>query len=138
MSKAQRGASSRDLQQVVATTDEEAAAMRDGDAAGYFAVLTDDALFLPPDQPEKQSAELREWLRDFLERFRVEWLEYVHEESVIVGDLAYHRYSYRRRVTPKAGGQPTVSSGKGLHVLQRQQDGSWKIARNLWNASPGT
>lgn len=111
--------------------------MRDGDAARHFAVLTDDALFLPPNQEAKQGAELREWLRDFLGRLTVEWLEYVHEESVIVGDLAYHRYSYRWKLTPKAGGQPTVASGKGLHVLQRQADASWKISRNLWDSSPG-
>ena len=136
MTKAQRGASSRDVQQVVAVADEEAAATRDGDAAAYFAVLADDAVYLPPDQGAKQGAELREWLSDFLGRFSVEWLEYVHDESVIVGDLAYHRYSYRWRVTPKSGGEPTLASGKGLHVLQREADGGWKISRNLWNVTP--
>jgi ketosteroid isomerase-like protein len=136
MTRAQRGASSRDVQQVVAVADEEAAAARDGDAAAYFAVLAEDAVFLPPNQDAKQGAELRDWLSNFLGTYKVEWLEYVHDESVIMGDLAYHRYSYRWKVTPKAGGEPTLASGKGLHVLQREPDGGWKISRNLWNTSP--
>jgi ketosteroid isomerase-like protein len=37
-------------------------------------------------------------------------------------------------VTPKAAGaKPTTETIKGLHVLRRQTDGSWKIIQDIWN-----
>jgi ketosteroid isomerase-like protein len=130
------GSLEMDLQRAVAVTDEEAAAMRTGDFARYLAILSDDALFLPPNSKPMEGNELREWLRDFVERFTVEWRTFVHEEAVAVADLAYHRYSYCWTVTPKSGGAPTLARGKGMHILRRQADGAWKMSRNIWNAAP--
>jgi ketosteroid isomerase-like protein len=130
------GVSETDLQQAVAVTDEEAAAIRAGDIARYLAILSDDALFLPPNSKPMGGGELREWLRDFVERFTIEWRSFVHEDAVVVGDLAYHRYSYSWTVTPKSGGEPTLAHGKGMHILRRQADGARKMSRNIWNAAP--
>jgi ketosteroid isomerase-like protein len=125
-----------DIQRVVAVTDEEANAISASDLQGYLATLAEDAVFMPPDLLAKRGDELRGWLRDFLQGFQAEWLKYVHDETVVEGCLAYHRYSYRWRVSPKAGGESVVSQGKGIHVLRRQPDGSWKIVVNMWNATP--
>jgi ketosteroid isomerase-like protein len=129
--------SSRDeRQKVVAVTDEEVAAIEAGDFKRYFAILADDALFLPPNSLAKQGAELRAWLRDFVERFRVEYLKFTHEETVVEGSLAYHRFVYGWKVTPKAGDETITGHGQGLHILRRHPGGSWKITREIWNAIP--
>jgi ketosteroid isomerase-like protein len=131
--KSETGATHRDVEEAA---DREAAAIAGGDMAAYQGVLDEEAIFLPPNLALKGGAELREWLREFLERFTIQWLDFVHEEAAVSGDLAVHRFSYRWRVTPKAGGEAVVAEGKGMHVLRRRAGGPWKIWREIWNASP--
>ena len=128
--------SETDRQKVIAVTDEEAAAIETGDVPRYFALLAEDALFMPPNSLAKQGEELREWLRDFVERFHIHYLRLTHDETAVEGSLAYHRFTYGWTVTPKAGGETLTGHGKGLHILRRQPDGAWKIAREIWNAIP--
>jgi ketosteroid isomerase-like protein len=66
----------------------------------------------------------------------VEWVSFQHGDMAVDGLHGYHSYEYEWRVTPRAGGKASVSCGKGLHVLRREADGSWKIVREIWNASP--
>ncbi len=126
----------QDSERVLAVVSEERAAVENADIARYLAILDDGAMFMPPDAPPKDGAVLRAWLKDFVDRFKVEWLSFVSTEVVVVADLAYHAYTYTWQVTPHAGGQSTVASGKGMHILRRQSDGSWKVAREIWNGSP--
>jgi ketosteroid isomerase-like protein len=121
---------------VLDPVEREKSAAVTGDAELYFSALAGDALFLPPNTTAKTGAELRSWLKEFIDGFRVEWLRFESSELQVSGEIAYHIYAYRWRVTPVAGGEPTVASGKGLHILRRQPDGSWKIARELWNSTP--
>lgn len=128
--------SETDLQKIIAVTDEEAAAIEAGDAQRYLALLADDALFMPPDSLAKQGEELREWLRGFVERFHVQYLRLTHDETFVERSFAYHRFIYGWTVTPRAGCVSLIGHGKGLHILRRQPDGAWKIAREIWNAIP--
>lgn len=102
----------------------------------YFAVLTADAIFMPPNSVAKAGEQLRAWLGSFVRDFEVEWLSFASAELAVVEDLAYHTFTYTWRVTPRAGGEGKVSSGKGLHILRRQADGCWKISREIWNSVP--
>src|SRR6185295_15838251 len=36
--------------------------------------------------------------------------------------------------TPKRGGKTVHDEGKGVWIWRRQADGSWKIARAIWNS----
>jgi len=114
----------------------ERTAIESGDLEPYLGVLTDDAVFMPPNSHPKEGEELREWLRAFVEGFRVEWLSFVSTEVLESAEAAYHAYAYTWRVHPRAGGEPTTASGKGVHLLRRGSDGTWGIAREIWNASP--
>ncbi len=125
-----------DRQHVVAVLDQEARAIDTGDISLYLETLANDAIFLPPNSPEKAGADLREWLSDFLGRFKAEWLRYAHVETVVAGDFAYHRFTYSWRVTEMAGGEPVTGQGKGLHILRRHPGSSWKITHEIWNAVP--
>jgi ketosteroid isomerase-like protein len=125
-----------DRQKVLAIIDREIKAVSIGNAAAYFAILDEEARFLPPNLEPKHGAELRTWLQDFGERFEVEWLNFVHHETETAGDFAYHRYTYSWRVTPRSGGPAAVAHGKGLHILRRRQGAEWKILCEIWNASP--
>jgi ketosteroid isomerase-like protein len=130
------GDADRDCRQVFALTEEEAAAVEAGDIDRYLSLLSDDAVFLPQNVSTKTGEDLRQWLREFLDRVSIRYLEFAHGETVIRDDLACHEYTCRWTATPRSGGQPAVMSFKGLHVLRRQRNGSWKISRNIWNTNP--
>ncbi len=129
-------ADEQEKQRVVSAIDAEVTAIADDDIEGYLAVLTEDAVFLPPGLPSMGGEELRVSLREFLEQWRVEWLGFRHDETEISGDLAFHRFSYSWRLEPKSGGQLQVAHGKGLHILRRCDGDSWKIAREVRNDRP--
>jgi len=121
---------------IIGVTDSEAAAVAGGDMEAYEEVLAEDAAFLPPNGEARSGTALRAWLQEFLEGFAVEWLRFTHVDVAADGDLAYHSFEYEWRLTPRAGGEPIVSHGKGLHVLRRDERGAWKILREIWNGSP--
>ena len=52
---------------------------------------------------------------------------------VVSGDLAVHRFTGELTLTPKAGGDAVTEAIKGLHVLRKQADGTWKITQDVWN-----
>ena len=51
------------------------------------------------------------------------------------------RGRYEITLAPKAGDAPMDDTGKYITIYQRQSNGSWKIARDIWNSDqplPGT
>ena len=121
---------------VIAVSDEESNAISSGDAEGYFAILAADAVFMPPNIRPKAGAVLRQWLIEFLHEVRIEVLSSEHGQTVAADDFAWHEYSCSWKVTPRAGGQAQTTHFKGLHILNRLPDGSWKLSRNIWNLNP--
>jgi ketosteroid isomerase-like protein len=129
-------AEQQEIQRITETVDAEVAAIADDDIDSYLTLLSEDALFLPPGLPSIGGEELHTWLREFLEQWRIEWLAYNHNETEAGAVFAFHRFSYSWRLEPKGGGELRVSHGKGLHILRRSADDSWKIARKVWNDRP--
>jgi len=126
-----------DRRQVMAVADAEAEAIGSGSLERYLAILTDDAVFMPPNLLPKSGEELRQWLRDFLDQFTVEYLRFAHGDTLVSGDLACHEYSCSWRTTPKSGGPSNEAHFKGVEILRRTPGGSWRIARGIWNTNPG-
>jgi ketosteroid isomerase-like protein len=129
-------ASKLDLNSIRNVIKMELATVEEGDADGFFSILTEDAIFLPPDDTVKQGDQLRRWMREFLEAYTIKTISYREEELVISADFAFERYSLLWSVTPRAGGESNLANLKGIHVLQRDSDGQWKIAHEIWNANP--
>ncbi|UCG25440.1 MAG: nuclear transport factor 2 family protein [Chloroflexota bacterium] len=57
------------------------------------------------------------------------------EEVRILGDCAYSFGSYKQAITPKEGGESISNTGLFLTILEKQADGSWKIAIACFNSS---
>ena len=110
-----------------------AAAENAGDLDGIMAVFTDDAVRMPPNAPAIIGKEsIRSLMQTNLEQNTYQ-LDNPPEEVQVSGDLAFARGTYTVTVTPKAGGESIQLEGKYLVVCQKQPDGSWKAARDIWN-----
>jgi ketosteroid isomerase-like protein len=54
-------------------------------------------------------------------------------EVKVFGDVAYARASLTLQLTPKAGGEPSIISGRLLEIL-RKEDGHWRVTRVMTNS----
>ena len=109
-------------------------AVEAGDIAGYLAVLDADVELLPTDAPPIRGRDhYGQFLGPVFEQDSYE-IEVVDLGTVGVdGDLAYARYDYIIHRTPKAGGERVSSLRKFVDVLRRQEDGSWRVLKHIWN-----
>jgi ketosteroid isomerase-like protein len=123
-------------QEVLRVTAEETAAIESGDAEKYLSLLSADAVFLPQNDSIKTGKELQVWMRHFLQRTIIHYLDFRHLDMAVRDDVAYHAYTCRWVALPKIGGPLTETSFKGVQILRRQGNGEWKIAVSIWNANP--
>jgi len=121
---------------VRAVIDEEVRAANAGDADAFLAIFSDDAVAIPPNAPAVAGDAVREWVRSLLEQVDIALSSYEDEQLILAGDYAIHHYSFTWTVTPKGGGEAVVERGQGIHILRREQDGSWMITHDIWNSSP--
>ena len=122
--------------EIIEVIMKEKTAVETGNATLYLSIIAPEALFLPPNSFPKGGEVLRNWLRDFVENFEIVWNKFESIELVAPGDFAYHVFHYSWSVTPRQGGQTINGQGKGMHILGKQNDGTWKITREIWNANP--
>ena len=57
------------------------------------------------------------------------------EDVHILDDRAYSYGSYKHAITPKEGGESISDTGMFLTILEKQANGSWKIAIACFNTS---
>ena len=124
-----------DVEAVKQVTAMEAQSVNAGDVDGHVSTLTADAKALPPNGPMLTGTDaIRGWIEELHQQFTTN-LVYSESEVVVSGDLAVERFTGTLTFTPKGGGVPMVEDLKGVHVFQRQADGSWKITIDVWNSS---
>lgn len=110
------------------------AAVEAGNIDGYVAVLDADIELMPTDAPPIRGADnYRAFLQPVFvnDTYRIEAVG--PGEIVVDGDLAYARYDYIIHRTPKDGSQTFSTLRKYLDVLRRQDDGSWRVYKHIWN-----
>jgi len=125
-----------DVAAIQALTKAWGAALETGDVAAMAALRTDDVVRMPPDEPASRGKQaVEDFFRGVFEQFSVEgtWPVEGTEEIVVADRWAFHLSEYILRISPKAGGQAIEEHGKIIVICQQQSDGSWKIAREIWN-----
>lgn len=78
------------------------------------------------------SEQIREVWQPVMDLFDMEVSIFL-EDVRFLGACAYSYGSYRYAITPKEGGESINDSGLFLTILERQTDGSWKIAIDCRN-----
>jgi ketosteroid isomerase-like protein len=118
---------------VETVADEEFRVMEAGDVSRFLDLVTDDVIFFPPNSSPKTGDAVAPWIAEFLQGYTVAFQERRHDELLTSDDWAVLRTSFRWRVAPRAGGDGFVRRGNTVRVFRRAGNGSWQLAREIWN-----
>ena len=128
------------LAEIEALHQKDMQASEAGDFDTLISLAADEAILLPPGMPPIIGKEaIWQFMQDQKEElYDYVITEYIHDwkEIKIIDDWAYEWAVYSNAAQPKGGGQIVRQQGKLFRILKRQEDGSWKIARAIWNADP--
>jgi uncharacterized protein (TIGR02246 family) len=129
--------SDQDKANVRAVDEAWARAAKAGDGAAITALYTSDAVLLPPGEKMMKGEGSKKYWVDFTNGFTGD----VELKTMAVeggGDVATAIGTYKMALTPKKPGAKPLPTeeGKYMEVLKRQDDGSWKIAYDIWNPDP--
>jgi len=111
------------------------------DTNALEALWTDDIVTMAPGGPpvagreanaKKLEAEVAKLKSTQVLGFDEQW-----QEIRIEGDWAYEWGSMSGRLQPFAGGKETDYKLNVMRILNRQPDGTWKIARSIYNDAEG-
>ncbi len=105
-----------------------------GDIDAWLSSFAEDAVVMVPNLPALTTKlAIRQWNEPIFEQFDL------HEESDfrevdVAGDWGYIRAHWIWTQTPKGGGEAVQETGNSIWIVRRQPDGSWKIARGIYNS----
>lgn len=122
-----------DVAQIYKLWNEYAAAVTAGDMERWLSLWIDNGIQMPPDAPRRAGKEtIRAEMRQRFDLF--DWRMAIHPDQVqVLGDQAYSYGVYEFVMMPREGGDTSEGTGNFLTILQRQIDGSWKIAIDCFN-----
>jgi uncharacterized protein (TIGR02246 family) len=103
-----------------------------GNLDSVLALRTADIVWLAPNAPFLAG---KAAIREFLQKSGSPLMTHFEVTPLWTegrGDLAYNRGKYT--ATMVAGRDTTQEVGKYLQIWRRQDDGSWRIAVDIWNA----
>lgn len=121
------------MEEIKRVTKHVVEAMNRGDSRSFFSVISDEAVFFPPNEPPKKGDDLRRFMTQFLDQYSVHFDSYVDEKIISANDFVINHYAYEWTVTSKAGDGPRKGQGHGIRILKLQADGSWKIHYEIWS-----
>ena len=126
-----------DEQAIRKLTEDWLAAVRAKDIPRLAGMVTDDAVFLPPGFPPIRGKQaVKTMYETFFPQFSSVEQTVSLEEVQVAGDWAFAWGTEQFTLVPRAGGAPIEMQGKGMSILSRQPDDSWKFARGINNSLP--
>ena len=95
-------------------------------------VYTEDGILMPPNGPVVQG---RAAMQKFFAGFpKITAFKENVVEIAGYGDLVHPRGTYEMTMMPPGAKTPLTDIGKVLAVWRKQPDGSWRVARVMWNS----
>ncbi|UCE14590.1 MAG: nuclear transport factor 2 family protein [Candidatus Heimdallarchaeota archaeon] len=103
-----------------------------GDIDRWISLWVDDGIQMPPDAPPNIGIEMiRTSAKNMMENMPASKMVINSEEVREVGDWGFSRGNYWFETGPE--GETVRVNGKFLTIWEKQDDGSWKIARDIFN-----
>ena len=123
-----------DVARIYGLFKEYACAVGAGDLERWIDLWVDEGVQIPQDSPFRMGKEvIRKAMEPAFTHIDKSSLVIQAEEIRIVGDLAYSYGYFALEVKDDTGGSYMTISGKFLDILEKQVDGSWKIAIDCQN-----
>ncbi len=119
--------------------NEFAAAVTAGAMGRWIALWMNDGIQMPPGAPRRVGKEqIRAEMQPVFDLFITD-MTVNPDEVCVLGEQAYSHGTCAFTMTPREGGDTAEISGKFLTIMEKQVDGSWKIAIDCFNydAPPG-
>lgn len=111
------------------------AAINEGDSDALAALTTDDHMLISSGgAPLVGKQALIDAMTSAFARFDFDE-SWAPEETVVSGDLAYQRGTFVVIAAPKAGGEPSRTTGNFMRIYRRQPDGTWLMVRDMFNSN---
>lgn len=112
-----------------------AANVRSGDLQGYASMYTEDALWMPPNVPDRRGiTEIVEGFADQIAKQDIDPI-FTTEEIEVMGDFGYVVGMSQATIRPKDGSASKEIKFRAVWLMRKEQ-GIWKIARQIWNFKP--
>lgn len=112
------------------------AGMRANDCDALLRLLTNDVVFAPPNMPAATGLDgVRGWCQPIFTQVKTTAVSVSGRDVVVAGDWAIEHGDFDWTVAPVGGGPEQRDQGKFVAIWRRQADGSWKVARDIWNSS---
>jgi ketosteroid isomerase-like protein len=123
------GADRADIETLVA---QQETAFNEADLDAFMAVVADDAVYLPPDEPALVGeVAIRNWY-DFETMSSID-VTIMSDEIEVSGDWAFHRARWTGSWIRDDSGERVQMESKVINLFKRQPDGSWKNSHSIWN-----
>ena len=133
---------SADMDAINALHQRDIEASKKWDVDALVSLWSDDIVMLAQGEPPLigKDANRAAILRLREESREVQIADYIlsFNEVKIAGDWAFEWGTYSGTVKPIAGGDAIRTTGKVFRVLKKDPDGSWKIARAMYDHDGGT
>lgn len=104
-----------------------------GDAEAWLALWDEGGVQMPPGRPARGKDVLVASVPKAFAAVPASVMEITPEETVIMGDWAFSRGHYT--ATQTVQGNAVEVDGKFMTIFRRQEDGSWKIYRDIFNSN---
>jgi len=112
------------------------AGLQSGDCNSLIPQATEDVVLDPPNMASAVGVQgFRGWCEPVFTQMKTKAVGVSDRDVVLAGDWAIEHGNFDWTVVPVAGGAEVRDQGKFVAIWRRQADGSWKLARDIWNSS---
>ena len=121
---------------VDSAADRLLAALRNNSTDSLIALLSDDVVIMPPNEPVlKGKPAVRTWFDQFLTQLHTTALTVSNREVLIGGEWATEIAGFEWTLQPVAGGAPVIDRGNYIQVWHHEPNGRWLFSREIWNST---
>ncbi|ELS33667.1 MULTISPECIES: nuclear transport factor 2 family protein [Pseudanabaena] len=109
--------------------------VRSRDLASYGEMYTEDALWIPPNAPDRCGKD--DIIEGFANTIANQDIDpiFTAEEIEVIGDFGYVLGTSIATIYPHDGSSSKVVRYRALWLMAKEGD-EWKINRQIWNAKP--
>jgi uncharacterized protein (TIGR02246 family) len=122
-----------DAEDIAAIWDAYEAARVAGDADAWLALWDEGGVQMPPGMQARGLDVLTVGVPKAFAAMPASAMEISPVQTLVMGDWAFSRGTYTADLT--SGGNEVHVDGKFMTIFRRQDDGSWKIYRDIFNSN---